>query len=1474
MDDGSLNQNDDYKTREQAYIQINRLISDSPNPELMDELRENLPHYLCDSNQTCQRAALTLCESFFKQSDDINYAEFADILYRNCMNTNPDQTSSLLMTCLKADYASVSPLLYENLENHSKLEIQSVLGIMISYLATLGTKNTKDAEDIIKHISPLTEETSRTIDEDIKNQALSLVNSAKIICGMTLNSGRIDLTRKHSKSNFNNPNANNNSTISNNKSNAFEETWPQQLESENWKERKDGYTQLLTLINENYPLQSIDHSFLLIAQQEKHISCQNIVLEIIEKIAATYKEKIARKIREYSNIVVAMMSQKKNSRLTNLQSAFDSIALNVTPNPYEMPFSEILLKMMTNSNLRLREESLQFIIRVKDNPNCNFHLNKSSQVSEQLSKMSSDPSLQIREMATSILNPKTHKDKSNLAQNSEKNNTSNDNNNNNNSNSNSPSQQDSNNNGIQLPSNQGCNESIKKAYLRNKRNNLQNQWSHWIDNETLELLSSGQWLSVTKGLDMLQAKYNESDKSIRNALVVCFLAIFTGKTFTPKVMTNIYQNVLYYIRNDENNDSKLSDEAVTATVNFCIDKIIDKHNENTIFEILDECCSNSGDQFVFDMLYPHLSSTKSPAVLFKITSFFSHHLTKEKQADKSGKYQLHINPEGLFENIKPLLTHGDQQVRKMTNEICTEYLPSFLHSLNNENNKANQQGQSGNAGIQSQASSLESHKASQIPKQPSVSNMSPPSGGGTNSTSNDQNQGCLISPKLILMVGKMLSILDCRRGLEEIENILNNTLNKNGKNSVENKEFTELFAKLRTWFKDSNTNIVFSVSKVILLGLKLVKDVNLVSPEFLNDLALLLNFVQKGIRQTTLQIFNELFDMMGESFITNVFLPSFVKLNAGGRKTAVLFIRDLLPRIEITVEEFTPFVLSILADKNEEFRNAALPIIQKYMMINGGIGALKKEADQFPPAKKNMVLEIINSIESDLDIPENNNDSKETENNNSSDEHQRPQTANSSCSPNEKLGGNEMNNNNRPQTGRKEEEKQQNSNQINETKIPTKRSSSSTAKSKIPSSNNNNNNNNENLQENNGNQVKSSIQFIKDKNRTESDSKIAIFKPKGNSRLRQQKQQQQQQQQPQQLQVLEPLKKDEEQKDENENITDLPYSTQDEQTVDPSSVAEMNDINDDFSLPKKQSKSKNTNKEGNPLSTPFVCTLNDILSQKIRDPSIYVYQWISDLNSIDVQTVSKAAKMILRNLKSNISIFTVHFDPLTVSMICKLHSSLIANPIQDSLIRIFIPCIEIIVENYNPFPKEYTQQIIYECLGNSDRCEDLNELIDSMIELQTMAVFVSLLSAISDFNDKSEFALKLFEKCSAKVFQKGNQADVCTTLFLLDKFYDLRSRKSLQDDIFGSSILQVFDSYVNSVVEKYGEVVNSIENIKKFQPNSTILPMITPFSKNGNPQNNQQHQTYLQSHHRAASPPKPNSPLQKIRITKPSSQNF
>lgn len=1325
----SSNQPDDYKTRENSYNQLNHLLTNSPTEELLDEIGANLPHYMCDSNQSCQRAALSLCETFFKQSDDINYAEFADILLHRCFEASPNQTMSLLDTCIKADYNGVSPLIYENLQNRSELEIQSILGVIISYLATLSQRSTDDAEDIIKYISPLTENSN----DEIKNQAVSIINSAKIICG-TASSRTINETVSPTKT-----------STKATKHNLSNETWPQQLESESWKERKEGYTQLFNSIDENYPISNIDHSFLLNAKQEKHIACQNIVLEIVEKMGQIYKEKMQRKLRDYTNIIIAMMSQKKNSRLINLQSAFDSLALNVTPNPYEPPFSEFLLKMMSNSNLRHREESLQFLSRIK-----NLSYTKSQAVLDQLNKLTSDPSLQIREMAASLLTnnnaPKVN------AENNEPPKPS------------SPTQKEY------------TSEPNKRQFARNKRNHLQNQWSSWVNTETLELLSSGQWLSVTRGLDKLKEQYNDSDKSIRNALVVCFLAIFTGKTFTPKVMTNIYQNVFYYIKKDDS--SKLSDEAVNATINFCLDKIIDKHNETTLFEILDECCLNSSDQYVFDFLYQHLSNVKNPAVVIKIISYLLYHLKKVNG--------LTVNPDSLFNNLKNLLTHGDQQVRKIANEICTDFLPSYVASTT----------PSTNVHSSPQTTEKPSTLASSLKKEVHAAPIE----------NTDNVETSLISQRLILMVGKMSSILDCRRALEEIENILNGALTKNGPNSIDSKEFTDLFSKLRTWFKDSNTNIVFSVSKVMLLSFKLVKDVNSILVEFLNDLILLINFVQKGIKQNALQIFNELFNMMGYSFISNSFLPSFYRLNAGGRKTAVLFIRDILSRLEMNVQEFTPFIVNILADKNEEFRNAALPIIQKFISINGSIAELKKEVDHFPPAKKNMVLELISSIENELPIDENPPNDEE-------DESKRPQTAKNPVSPRP----DEVKSTPRPMTGGKEEETIRHKNEpINETKIP-KRSFSSTSK-KSPQ---------------HDNQEKSSIPTLKEpKNRAENDSKIAIFKPKGNSKIRQ----------PKQPQILDPLDA------KYDDIEQQPQPLQQPQQEDETNNEPVK--SDEFPA--------------------FVCSLNSVLTQKISDPSIYVYQWIADLNSNDLQIVDKASKTILKNLKSNPSLFTVHFDPLSVSLICKLHSFLIATPFPHKLCRVIINCIEMIAQNYPGLPKEYVQQIVYEYLGSHENCPELSDLISILIECQPMAVFVSLLSEISEFNDKSELALTMFEKNSMRVVQIGNYTDVCKSLFLLDRFYDLRNRKSLEESKFGLQVLSIFDKYVDLIVENYGEVVNSIENLRKFQANSTILPMIAPFYKSSSTTSSAslpttQQMSHFPSHHRAESPSSKASPLQRLR---------
>ncbi|OHT13510.1 hypothetical protein TRFO_16263 [Tritrichomonas foetus] len=1340
---------DDFKSRELAYKQVLQLM-ENPTPQLLDELRENLPHYLCDSNQSCQRVAISICDSFFKQSDDINYAEFADILFHKCFDANPDQTSSLLEQCIKVDYAGVAPLLYENLSSmEDHLKLKSVLAIVISYLATLNSKDTTEVNDIISHIEPLTKFKG---DEDVKNQAISIVNSAKIISGgiNTLNSAKIQSSSRT----------------------AFEETWPKQIESENWKERKEGFTQLLGLINENYPLTNIDRNFLIKAAQEKHIACQNLVLEIIESLGNIYREKLNRKLRDYANVVVSIMSQKKNSRLVNLQSAFDSLAVNATSSPYEPPFIDILMKMMTNSSLRLREESLLFIIR-------NSQINKTQQINDQLNRMTSDPSLQIREMASSIINSNANGNISN--------NNSNNNNQNNSNNTNSNKETENNEqNKVQvnqqiLQNFQGNNESIKKA--RMKRVSTQSQWQHWVDNETLELLNSGQWLSVTKGLDMLQKKF-ETDKSLRSAVVVGFLSIFTGKTFTPKVMSNIIQNLLYYV---QNGDDKLTDEASTAVVNFCIDKIIDKHNENNIFTILDEICQASGDQFVCDLLSPHFSS-KNPAVVQRVIIYFSHHFQK---------FGVKIvNIEGFASSLKPLFTHGDQLVRKAASD-CSSFLPSGT--------------------FPDQASSTEVQKPSD-----------------------------LISPKLIQMIAKTSSILDCRRGLDEIESILNDTMNRCGKNSVENKEFAELFIRLRTWFKDSNTNIVFLVSKVLLLSVKLVKDVKIVSIEFLNDLVLLLNFVHKGIRQTTLQVLNELFDMMGKDFIIKVFLPSFGRLNGGGRKAGVLYLRDL--HFKMTVNEFSPMICNILADKSEDFRNAAMPVVQRFLSLDGSVEALKQEVEQFPPAKKNLVLELINNLGPVESQSQQNQDEHQTNSQNDQQgqleeeeiddsQQQRPHTARSS-SNDKVIDLNNNSNKHRPLTGKRDDESTNNN---NETKIP-KRCFSQANKNKDQ----------EDSQLSNSppqNQQKSNIPLIKEKK--EGESKIAIFKPKGNSRLRQQKQ-------PLQQQPLEPLKcENDDSKNHNHdsynvepNIKSEEPRSLDEQMIDPNSA-------------------NNDNKITNLQFQPFVCNLNDILTQKISDPSIYIYQWIADLNSNDLNTIDISSKTILKHLKSNVNIFQIHFDPLSVSLICRLHSFMQATPFPESICRTIIWCLDHIVKNFNQMPDKYCQQIIWEYLGcdNNNKCQsELNDLVLKLIEYHTMASFVSLLSAISDFSEKSPIALQMFGKCSNKVVKVGNHTEIISSLLLLDKFYDLRNRKSLSEELFGAKILRVFDSFVAKVVENYGDILSSVENTKKFQPNSTIMVMIGPLQGNIKKKESLSH---LPPALRSNSPPKPGSPLQKARITRP-----
>jgi hypothetical protein len=82
--------------------------------------------------------------------------------------------------------------------------------------------------------------------------------------------------------------------------------------------------------------------------------CEVLVAQIIEKLAIIFNGQLARKLREYVSPVLAVLQSKRRSRTQVFQHALDTIALNVVSSPFEPPFIEHLLRMMTSTSVQLR----------------------------------------------------------------------------------------------------------------------------------------------------------------------------------------------------------------------------------------------------------------------------------------------------------------------------------------------------------------------------------------------------------------------------------------------------------------------------------------------------------------------------------------------------------------------------------------------------------------------------------------------------------------------------------------------------------------------------------------------------------------------------------------------------------------------------------------------------------------------------------------------------------------------------------------------------------------------------------------------------------------------------------------------------------------------------------------------------------------------------------------------------------------
>jgi hypothetical protein len=374
------------------------------------------------------------------------------------------------------------------------------------------------------------------------------------------------------------------------------------------------------------------------------------------------------------------------------------------------------------------------------------------------------------------------------------------------------------------------------------------------------------------------------------------------------------QHLLSYLKSSPD---KLSDDALTSTITFAVDKIGDKRFEEQLFAILDAVAAAQSTQFLFTNLYPQLAM-KNPVLPARVLTFFAFHLGEVGSSSD-------LNFEEFANQIRPLFTHGDGAVRKAANDCANavstgnpEAAAKFFKKSEAKEKPVEEPKPKGKSEIP--VPSARQRSASPGAKGASPATR-PPSAPPKPSPAKEKT---FFPSKLVQKIAKTQSVLDTRKALEEAEGLLTRHIDQFGPSSLPSTEFTELFSRLRQWFQESNTNVILSVTKVIGLCFKAIIDVQItsVSVDFLHDVCLLLNFSHKGIRSGALAALQQL-EAIHPQFVPIVFLPSFWKLNVEGKRAGVTFLRTL--EFDMTVEQYCPLIVSFLADKSESFRELARP---------------------------------------------------------------------------------------------------------------------------------------------------------------------------------------------------------------------------------------------------------------------------------------------------------------------------------------------------------------------------------------------------------------------------------------------------------------------------------------------------------------------------------------------------------------------
>ena len=251
------------------------------------------------------------------------------------------------------------------------------------------------------------------------------------------------------------------------------------------------------------------------------------------------------------------------------------------------------------------------------------------------------------------------------------------------------------------------------------------------------------------------------------------------------------------------------------------------------------------------------------------------------------------------------------------------------------------------------------------------------------------------------------------------------------------------------------------------------------------------------------------------------------------------------------------------------------------------------------------------------------------------------------------------------------------------------------------------------------------------------------------------------------------------------------------------------------------------------------CSLSKTISDRLKSPSVLVYQWIVDLSSQDNQITIQALKSISNQLKTDPSIFEPHLEALTLWLITSVHTYFSIDPPPSRLCKYIALCLLTLFNETSlkdVISNEFIQQLIYEILthlsngiNESVLNQVLNALIIKLIDDCTMFAFIGLLTALNEFQNKENYTekwirlgLKCFEACGVRICEVKNEEDIKQSIVLINKFLGRHGVEELQSSQIGIKIIFVLRSYLKLVYERFDDIVNTKEMKRKLGSGSEI----------------------------------------------------